>query len=188
MKAPRPPVLLTLALTALVIGATGCASHHSAMGAGPVAATQAQLSATDLAFAHTAAGIGMYEVEASRLAAGKATHVQVKNYANMLVNHHTLSNNELIAVLRAKGVTPPAALPADKRAKVAQLSSLSGDAFDRQYIGMTGVADHQAAITTFEQASRTLSDPDLKAWTVKNLPTLRQHLQSAQGIMGTLAG
>ena len=53
---------------------------------------------------------------------------------------------------------------------------------------MTGVQDHQAAIGIFEQASRNLADADLRAFAVKTLPVLQQHLRSAQDIAGRMAG
>ena len=134
------------------------------------------------------AGTDMYEIEASRVAQTRASNAQVRSYAQMLVSHHTMSSTELMALARSKGVTPPTALPADKQAKVEQLTRLSAAAFDREFIRMTGVQDHQVAIGQFEQASRTLSDRDLRAFAEKTLPILRQHLQQAQGIAGQLAG
>ena len=189
---------LRSSLCALGLGAaftllSGCSStHHAVMGAAPAApaavVVAARLNAPDLAFATTAAASGMYEVEAGRLAASRAANAQVKRYGQMLVQHHTLSNNELLALMRARGAAPPAALPPDLQAKLGRLQALSGDAFDREFIRVAGVQDHQTAIALFEQHSRAGGDRDLKAWTDKNLPVLRQHLRSAQDIAGQLAG
>ncbi|QJW83900.1 DUF4142 domain-containing protein [Ramlibacter terrae] len=184
----RPSLLLTTAMSAAALGAAGCSSMNSSMGAGPSSAAEVRLPAADVTFATTAAGNGMYEVEVSRMAAGKATNPRVKDFANMLVQHHTMANNELLGIMRGKGITPPASLPPDKQAKIAQLSRLSGAEFDREYMRITGVQDHQTDITLFDSASRTLQDPALKGFAAKTLPVLRQHLQSAQGILGTLAG
>ena len=184
----RPSLLPTLVLVAAALGAAGCSTTSTSMGAGPSASVAVRLPAADVTFATTAAGNGMYEVEVSRLAAGKATNTRVKEFANMLVNHHTTANNELLAIMRSKGIAPPATLPPDKQAKIAQLSRLSGAEFDREYMRITGVQDHQADITLFEGASRTVQDPALQGFAAKTLPVLRQHLQSAQAILGTLAG
>jgi putative membrane protein len=186
-------LFLLSAVLSAAVAATGCAGHHTSMGAGPSAAPAAtsgtaRLAAPDLAFVALAAGTDMYEIQASRLAQTRATNAQVRSYAQMLEQHHTATSNELMTLVRAKGATPPTALPADKQARIDQLSRLSGAAFDREYIRMTGVQDHQAAIGQFEQASRTLADRDLKAFAEKSLPILRQHLQQAQGIAGQIAG
>lgn len=187
---------LTILAAAAVLALAGCASDRHAgmqhgsgtgMGAAP-AATASRLAAADMNFAMTAAGTDMYEIQASQLAMTRATMPAVRNYAQMLVNHHTTSSNELKSILAAKGVTPPAALPADKQAKLAQLQALQGAAFDRQYIQMTGVQDHQAAIGVFENASRSLADADLRGFAAKTLPVLQQHLRSAQQIAGSMAG
>jgi putative membrane protein len=180
-------LLTALSLTALA----GCSMpQQGTMGAGPAgaAAAGARLSAADVAFITAAAGGGMYEVEAGRLGAARAANAEVKSFAQMLVGHHTQSNNELMALARAKGLAPSTALPADLRAKANQLAGLSGDAFDREFIRNAGVQDHQTQIAQFEQASRTVADADLKAWVVKTLPVLRQHLQAAQQISGRMAG
>jgi putative membrane protein len=193
MHAFRRPVLLG-AVAAAVFGLAACSTDRfpdtrspSALGAGP-AATAQRLAAVDLSFAGTAAANDMYEVEAGRLAVAKAANAQVRSYGQMLVDHHTMSSNELLPLLRARGVAPPAALPADKQAKLAQLSRLSGAEFDRAFIRMAGVQDHQTAIQLFDQYSRNGTDRDLMGFATKTLPTLRSHLQTAQNIAGTLAG
>ncbi|MDB5899659.1 MAG: hypothetical protein JWP41_3261 [Ramlibacter sp.] len=181
---------LLAAVFSAALLASGCAMNHgqhSGMGAG-AAPQSARLSAADAAFVATAASNDMYEIQVSRLALERGSSAQVKNYAQMLVNHHTASSDQLMTIVRAKGMTPPAALPADKQARIAELSRLQGAEFDRQYIRVSGVQDHQTAITIFEQASRTLADADLRGFATNTLPVLRQHLQGAQNIAGTLAG
>jgi len=182
----------------------GCAGHRSSMGAAPagVAATTtttttttmaaapaaSRLSAADVQFVAVAAGSGMYEVEASRVALSRATDPQVRAYAQMLVDHHTTSNNELMTIVGTKGQRIAPALPASLQQKVTMLSGLSGPAFDREYVRMTGVQDHRAAIAAFEQAQGSVADRDLQAFIVKTLPVLRSHLQQAQDIAGRMAG
>lgn len=62
---------------------------------------------------------------------------------------------------------------------VLRVKSLAGVDFDRAYVsGMVG--DHAQAVSEFETASQTLSDPKLKKFAEKTLPTLRKHSQMAQ--------
>jgi putative membrane protein len=185
----KSSALLAAAFAASMF-ASGCAMNHgqhSGMGAS-AAPGAGHLSAADVAFVTTAAGNDMYEIEVSRLAMNRAGNAQVKNFAQMLITHHTASSGQLMTIVRAKGMTPPAALPADKQAKIAALSRLQGAEFDREYIRVSGIQDHQTAITIFEQASRSLTDADLRGFATNTLPVLRQHLQGAQNIAGTLAG
>jgi putative membrane protein len=64
---------------------------------------------------------------------------------------------------------------------VSKLSALSGAEFDRKYMDEM-VKDHEKDVAAFERESTKGSDPDLKAWAAKTLPTLREHLQMARDI------
>lgn len=181
---------LPLALAAALTLVTGCGSTRTGtLGAAPaLPGAASHFTTSEREFATQAATGGLYEVEVSRLAAQRAVNVQVKNYAQMLVTHHTQANNELADIMKVKNFAPPAGLPADKQAKIARLQALSGAEFDREYVRLVGLQDHQADIALFERGARDSSDPDLKAWILKTLPTLRNHLQAAQNLAGMLAG
>ncbi|MDB5930382.1 MAG: hypothetical protein JWR60_2089 [Polaromonas sp.] len=142
------------------------------------------LTATERSFMTRAAASGLYEVEASTLATQKAASPAVKAFADMLVRHHTDANSELMKIGSQHKIALPARaqLPAAKQAVINRLSKSSGTGFDRDYLRTVGIADHQADIKLFEQASRTTRNPALKAWVDKNLPVLRQHLSQAQQI------
>jgi len=191
--AARAVLLASLQLAA-VLGA-GCASYPGmriGMGAGPgapavVAATR--LNAFERDFAIKAAAQGFYEVEVSRLAAERAVKPAVRAYAQMMVNQHTQANNELVALMSAKGVAPPKGLAADKRTKLHRLASLPPSAgFDSGYVRVVGIEDHRTNITVFERARRESKDRDLLAWIDRTLFALRNHLAAAQSLAGTLEG
>ena len=78
-----------------------------------------------------------------------------------------------------KGVT----LPADdaKVVSPAPLAAKSGTDFDQEFVKMI-IQDHQNDIAAFEKEASSGSDPDLKNWASKALPTLRAHLTEAQAI------
>ena len=42
------------------------------------------------------------------------------------------------------------------------------------------VEDHEKDVKEFENASKNATDPDLKAWAGKTLPTLQHHLEMAK--------
>jgi putative membrane protein len=66
-----------------------------------------------------------------------------------------------------------------------QLSKLSGDEFDRQY--MKGqVQDHQAAVKLFASEATQPSGP-VDALAGELLPALREHLQMAEEISKSMA-
>ena len=53
--------------------------------------------------------------------------------------------------------------------------------FDRAYMTEM-LKDHEKDVAAFERTSQQADDADLKAWTAKTLPTLREHLKMAQDI------
>lgn len=88
----------------------------------------------DQAYVQNAAMSDLFEIETSRLALEKATLPSIKTYAQMMIDEHGQSSEELKAAAQAAGVPVPAALPADKLAKVEALRRLQGAEFDRQYL------------------------------------------------------
>jgi len=155
------------------------AGRASDRGSGGHASTKAgAVSAADRTFMLKAAGSGLYEVEASRLAAERARSSAVKNFAQSMVSDHEKANQELMALASARGVSLPQQLPADKRKEVDRLSKAKN--FDAEYMRNTGVKEHKAAVALFEKASKSAKDAELKAWAAEKLPTLRAHLAHAQ--------
>ena len=62
---------------------------------------------------------------------------------------------------------------------VRHLQSLSGEQFDQIYLSDM-VGDHSQAVNEFETASQNLSDPELKKFAGKTLPTLQKHFRMVQ--------
>lgn len=139
-----------------------------------------KVARSDRKFIETAAGGGMFEVEAAKLAQGKARSPDVKNFAGMLVDHHTQANDELIRMANAKGVELAPGPPRGQRRELEALGRKEGQEFDRDFIREVGIKAHQKDIKEFEKARKDAKDPQLKAWVDKTLPRLREHLAAAQ--------
>lgn len=180
------------AAAGMVMALAGCAGlPDMGMGAGPapVVAPGPPFAAVERDFVTKVAAKGMYEVEVSRLAAERAQSPQVRAYAQAMVREHAQANNELVALMSARGVAPPRGLSAEKANKLHKLAALPpSEAFDNGYIRVVGVEDHQAAIAQFEKARREVKDRELRAWIDRTLVTLRSHLASARQIAATMAG
>lgn len=69
--------------------------------------------------------------------------------------------------------------------EINKLSSLSGDAFDREFID-NAVKGHEKDVKEFEKVSTKAKDPDVRAFATKTLPTLREHLQIARDLQSRL--
>jgi putative membrane protein len=127
-----------------------------------------------------AAQSGQLEIEASKLAATKASHSVVKSFAAQMVKDHTAVDTELKKLASDKGVELPGSPPNDDQKKLEALGALSGATFDRQYAEEVGVKAHNEAVTLFRNASKSARDADIKAFAAKTLPALEHHLEMAR--------
>lgn len=134
------------------------------------------LSSDDRKFVMDAAKGGMLEVEAGRLASQNGSSDAVKQLGERLVQEHTKANEELKALADSKGITLPQEMDAKHKATLTKMSSLSGAAFDREFIKEMQ-KDHKKDISMFQKQADKGKDADLKAFAAKTLPTLREHGQ-----------
>lgn len=91
-------------------------------------------TAQDRAFASKVGPGGMFEVEAGKLAENKASALDVRDFAVMEVHDHTAVGDRLKAISAKEGVQVPPSLTPEFQAKLNKLKSLSGPAFDKQYM------------------------------------------------------
>ncbi|WP_167772931.1 DUF4142 domain-containing protein [Ramlibacter humi] len=165
----------------------GCATNRAPdaeAGAGPMPA----LAADDRQLATQAAGGGLYEVEAGRLAEARASRPEVRSFGQMLVEQHLAANAELASLLQARGMAPPTTVPPRFVARLAAMGRLSGPDFDLDFVRTAGLEDHEAQIALFESGAREAHDPALRAWFGNTLPVLRNHLAAAQSLAGAMVG
>ncbi|WP_332815509.1 DUF4142 domain-containing protein [Ramlibacter sp.] len=134
----------------------------------------------DRKFMQEAAEGGLYEVQAAKLASAKASDPEVKKFAEMLVEQHTKSNDELAQLAKAKAVELPATAPRSKRRDVESLGKKQGAEFDREFVQEVGIEAHEKDIKKFQEAGKDVKDPELKAFVTKTLPVLQDHLAQAK--------
>lgn len=136
---------------------------------------------TEEDFWNKAAEGGMAEVELSKIAQTKAQNAEVKKFAQMMVTDHTKANGELKSLAGKKNVTLPTELNSTHKSAMEKLNSLSGTDFDKAYVDAM-VTDHDDAVNLFQVEADGGTDPELKAWAGKTLPTLKSHQQMIKGI------
>lgn len=134
----------------------------------------------DMEFVVKAASGGLFEVQAAQLALTKGTSQTVKDFAQKMMNDHGPVNDELKTLAQSKNITIPAAPGEDHQEKLDKLNKLTGAEFDKEYMDMM-VKDHKHDIDMFEDAAEDGKDADIKAFAAKHLPTLKTHLQHAEG-------
>ena len=147
-----------------------------------VATTGSALAAAvaDQAFITEAAQGGMAEVKLGELALKNAKSARVKAFGSQMVKDHGQANKELKALAGKLGATLPSGPNAKQKATYDKLSKLKGEAFDTAYMDDM-VKDHKMDVAAFEKEAKSGKTPQVKAWAAETLPTLKMHLQMAEG-------
>lgn len=160
-------------------GMTDEAPIDNSMAADGNMGMEANASA-DQAYVQNAAASDMFEIETSKLALQKAAMPSVKTYAQMMIDEHTKSTNELKAAC-CSGAAIPAPLPADKQAKVDALKNLSGAEFDRQYLADQR-SGHQETLAKVNAYLAAAPAGPLKDHASKVTGVVQKHLNSLEKI------
>ncbi|OEZ95918.1 DUF4142 domain-containing protein [Duganella sp. HH101] len=126
----------------------------------------------------------MAEVAAGKIALDKATRPEVKSFAQQMVDDHTKGLQAVQDVARSKNVTLPTEPDARHRKMAERLGGLSGEAFDQAYLNNAGVHDHRDAHKLVAEARKKAGDADVRALAAKLQPTVDQHLQTVQAMVG----
>jgi putative membrane protein len=151
----------------------------SASTTGSTGGTVSALSPSDKEFVMKAAMGGMAEVQMGQMAAAKGANADVKAFGQRMVTDHGKANEELKQYATVKGLALPTEIGEEHKEAADHLSGLSGKEFDKAYMEHM-VEDHKKDVAEFEKNSTGATDPDLKAWAAKTLPTLQDHLKQAE--------
>ena len=171
----------TFLIAALALGlATLIACEQKEDGGYGTSKSKTRTATSDSSWLVKASEANLMEIETGRLAESKASSSEVKQFGTHMVEDHTAVNQELTDLARKKGMSLPTR-PDEKHLKAAaDLADLGGAEFDRKYADMA-VSDHEDAVSLFEKNGNS-TDPDVKAFADKTLPTLKHHLQMARDL------
>jgi putative membrane protein len=126
------------------------------------------------------------EIALGRLAADKGKRADVRGFGQRMQRDHGQANQELTALAKRKGWKVATGPGPKNDANEQRLNRLAGEQFDRAYM-QDMVKDHEKDVRMFEQASKQLEDAELRAWILKMLPTLREHLERARTVNAAVA-
>lgn len=162
-------LVATLAATAVL--SSSCAMIQS----------NAQVSPVDQQFMLTAASVGTAEIDLGRLAMRQSSNPAVRQYGQQMVEDHTRVNDELSKVADAKRVVLLKAMDPANRTLHAELSKLSGPAFDRQYM-ISQVNIHRMGNALYQSQAQNGQDADVRNFAARNAPIGVEHLRMAEGM------
>jgi putative membrane protein len=135
----------------------------------------------DRVFMEKAAAGGLLEVDLGNAVKDKAQDQQVKDFASKMATDHSKANDELKALMSQKGLNAPTDLPAKDKSEADKIKAKQGADLDKSYMGLM-VKDHDKDIKEFQAEAKNGTDPDVKAWAQKTLPTLEEHQKMANDI------
>jgi len=139
----------------------------------------------DATFMMTAASSNLLEIELGKMAAEKATDPKVKEFAQMMVDHHSMANQEMESLASEMGLELPTTMMPMHQAMVDKLSGKTGAEFDEDYMDTMERA-HKMDIAMFEAKTRNAQNEQVKALAAKTLPTLESHEKMATEIEDTV--
>jgi putative membrane protein len=145
-------------------------------------AKAADLSSKDKSFMKNAAEAGHTEINASKVALEKNRSPAVKDFAETMVGDHTTAADGLAQLAASKNFKLPDGPSTMQKAKIAVLSKLDGATFDKQYAKTIGISAHEDAVKLFKDAAANATDPEVKQFAAKTLPTLEHHLEMAKSL------
>lgn len=161
---------------AVLIGASGVLA---AALQGPQASSShstQMASSQDKQFIMKSSEGSMAEVELGKLALQKSQNPEVKQFAQKMVDDHTMLMNNMKPYADQMGVKPPTKLNAKHQQLENRLKSLSGDKFDKEYIKAM-VADHHHDLGEFMAEESKAADPGFKQTVTQGTQVIREHTQ-----------
>jgi len=144
-----------------------------------------QLNQADRKFLQAATAGGMAEVEFAQLAHRMSKDTGIKEFAQRMIREHQDANKRITTLARNAGLPPMQGLDSEHKAVYDRLSKLQGAAFDRAYID-SQIVDHQVMAQLLEYELGSGQDKELKALAAELLPSILDHLQTADAVLAGL--
>ena len=124
----------------------------------------------------------LFEIQSSTLAQQKGNAAE-KSFAGQMITDHTKTSTELKQLVSSGKVKAdvPTVLDRSHQSKLDKLKDASGKDFNSDYAS-DQVSAHKDAVSLFERYAKGGDNSDLKDWVSKTLPTLKHHLEMAEGL------
>lgn len=137
-------------------------------------------------YVRMAAASDLFEIQSSQMALSKAQRPETRQYAQMLVMHHTQTSQATMQAARAAGMNPPPPMlmPMQQR-MLDQLRRASSGSFDRLYFTQQ-IPAHEMALALHSNYSRSGDTPSLRATAGSAVPLVQQHLTEARRMRGMM--
>jgi putative membrane protein len=165
-------MLLCAAAAALM---SACSSMPTGEAAMVAEAAMDQPAPAAMEFVRMAGASDLYEIQSSQLVMQTTQNDEVRDFAQMMIDHHTMTTQTVMRAAQAAGMTPPPpALDQRKSDMIRQLQAAQGMARDNLYIQQQVMA-HQEALTLHTSYSRNGDTAELKTAAGTAVPIVARH-------------
>ena len=187
---------MAAAAAVAVLSVSGCDREDAGTASAPAAPEPAPTADAPLAAADTAAGFvsrvalgDMYEVASGRIALQQSQNNDVKRFAQMMVDDHTRTSNEIRAAIAQQGVQValPEQMDEPRRNLINDLNSAAPEDFDDRYIDQQ-IQAHETTLGLLRDYARSGDNPAFRDWASRTAPAVENHLQMARGLKRTPTG
>lgn len=159
---------------------TSTSSESTSASTEPVAPTVAPITAAE--FVTKVAISDMFEIQASQLAARRATNPQIRSFAQTMVRDHTATSTQLRGIVTGHADLPiPAALDQQHQDMLAELTNASAAEFDQKYVDQQTHA-HDDAEHLLTDYSQNGDNPDLRSFATETAPKVQHHLDMVRAL------
>ncbi|SCZ58480.1 DUF4142 domain-containing protein [Thiohalomonas denitrificans] len=141
----------------------------------------ANLSKLDQEFVTKAAQDGLVEIKMAKLAQKKAHSDRLKDFANVMLDDHSLAKQRLEEVAKQIGIKLPKQLSESQKNLVDKMSKYKGDQFDRHFVS-TILQEHKKDVSLYHRESEHGGNDELKHLAAEIAPVLEKHLDMAQSM------
>lgn len=139
----------------------------------------------DARFVFEAVASNYAEIKLAELATQKSRSKEVKEIAEMILQDHTTSLNELKTLAQAKAIEIPVEEMKSFQNKLEDMADESAEDFDQEWV--KEMEDHHdRSIDMFEERLQDTDDAELKGYINKTLPVLKKHHQSLEALQDKL--
>ena len=171
-------VLLWLAMPLVTAGCTTMEAQIRSSGS---------MGQPDAQYANTAYELIQLDNQAGKLAVSKASDARVQTLASTLMTQAAAFTPGLKSALDVEGVKPSSNLPQADAAELQKLSSLSGPAFDHQFVA-DELAMHKRAVAAMQQEDASTKDGALRTQVEAQLPAVQTNLSTLQDLSNEYNG
>lgn len=125
-----------------------------------------------------------FELPSAQIAVDKAKDPAVKRLADRMILDHTAASDDLKKAVEAGGkvtfLEDPEITP-DMQRKIDQLTTASGADFDKKFLKIMA-DDHKEDLSLFRSYETSGSDPAIKDFVRRTLPTIGSHMREVERI------